>query len=81
MSIFSRAACHGSVDGFSGNRYEGFYSVAAAEEAWLHARAAGNTGSIPEPVVSPPSPPEPLDDEQVYWVIVKGASPGVYHGK
>jgi hypothetical protein len=70
-----------SVNGFPGNRHEGYTTVAAAEEAWRHAVAVGETGPAPPlDVAQRSSYSSPLNDEDAYWVIVQGVAPGVYHG-
>jgi hypothetical protein len=68
-----RAACSDSVTGFPGNRYDRFYSNAEASAAWEMAVADGTTG--------PAGSKSPIDDEQLYWVVARGAAPGVYLGK
>jgi hypothetical protein len=71
-----------SVNGFPGNRHEGYTTRAAAEEAWHHAVAVGGTGPAPPPDVAQLSSHinPSLSDEEAYWVVVQGVTPGVYHG-
>jgi len=77
----SRPSCDVSINGFPGNRFQGYTTVAAAEEAWSHALANGTTGPAPPPDPTPPlSYSSPLSDEDAYWVVVQGVAPGVYHG-
>ena len=71
------------VSGFSGGRQQSYDTVAEAEAAWDHACASQTVGPAhsPLPASSIPRQGRNLCDEEVYWVVLSGAHPGVYRGK
>lgn len=81
-----RAATEVQVSGFSGGRQKGYGSVTEAIAAWDHARASNTVGPVCSPLPASTLPcgrsqPRKLSNEEVYWVVLSGAHPGVYSGK
>lgn len=73
-----------SVIRFPGQRYKGYYTRQAAQDAWDHANAVGNIGPISAAAAAGPSTytnfDHVLSDEEAYWALLRGLHPGVYHG-
>lgn len=79
----NRSSCKLSIHRFHGARYERFSDFTAARDAWSHANKVGNIGSA-EGLSASETLSERgrvLADHEVYYVVVKGARPGVYFGR
>lgn len=85
----NRPACLMSVGGFSDNRFKGYTTLQAAEDAWNHGNAAGIVGPLPKGPKEKEgskrmgsqhdSYPVPVaTGPNAFFVVLKGLKPGVY---
>ncbi|RDB20086.1 hypothetical protein Hypma_012875 [Hypsizygus marmoreus] len=89
------AAADAQVSGFNGARFQGYWQLEDAIQAWNHACANDLVGPL-SLLQTPPASPSPahrgsslaslsakkrMSNEECFWLVVRGDHPGVYDGE